>query len=43
MPMEAPRADDFGGDDFGMERAAVVVDVAAVGRGVEQGDAGRRR
>ena len=31
-------ADDFGGDDVGMERAAVLVDVAAVGRGVGEDD-----
>ncbi len=30
--------DDFGGDDFGVEGAAVLVDVAAVGRGVGDDD-----
>ena len=37
-PMSAPAPLHFGRDPGGMQRAAAVVDVAAVGRDVEQGD-----
>ena len=36
--MEALCVDDLGGDDFGVEGAAVLVDVAAVGGGVGEDD-----